>query len=129
MLMEMSQGLCVNPVYLVMSAVITCSNAFMLPVATAPNALVFGAMNGKISTSKMMLIGLLSLCITKLILCYSTLVLNWTFAGFPLNIISLLVTMTAIETWGRAMFDLNQYREKVGNEWKDVNNCSTAGTS
>ena len=55
------------------------------------------------------------------VLLYSTLVLNWTFSGFPLNIISLLVTMTAIETWGTAMFDLN-HREKVGNE----RNCSTA---
>ena len=62
------------------------------------------------------------------VLLYSTLVLNWTFSGFPLNIISLLVTMTAIETWGTAMFDLNQYREKNGTEWVDVN-CSTTSTS
>jgi len=101
MLMDISKALCVNPIYLVMSAVITCSNAFMLPVATAPNALIFGAMDGKITTSKMMLI------------------------GFPLNVISLLVTITAIETWGTAMFDLNQYHERVENNstttWVPIN--------
>ena len=49
------------------------------------------------------------------------------FSGFPLNVISLLVTITAIETWGTAMFDLNQYYEKVENNstlsWEPIDNC------
>merc|ERR1712083_927595 len=42
-LVELSKSLCRNPIHLVMTTVISCSYAFMLPVATAPNALVFQA--------------------------------------------------------------------------------------
>ena len=42
-LSQMSQSLCTNPLYLMLTAAVTCSYAFMLPVATAPNAIVFGA--------------------------------------------------------------------------------------
>jgi hypothetical protein len=37
----MSLTLCINPIYLMMTCAISCSYAFMLPVATAPNAIVF----------------------------------------------------------------------------------------
>jgi hypothetical protein len=33
----------VNPIYLMLPAAVTCSYAFMLPVATPPNAIVFSA--------------------------------------------------------------------------------------
>ena len=85
MLVDISASLCANPVYLVMSAVITCSNAFMLPVATAPNAIVFGVAGGKLTTKQMILIGL------------------------PLNLISILITFLAISTWGTALFNLNEF--------------------
>lgn len=77
MLVSISRALCKDPTYLVMSAVITCSNAFMLPVATAPNALVFSAMKGKMSTGRMMAI------------------------GGPLNLISLFITLIVMEIWGQ----------------------------
>jgi sodium-dependent dicarboxylate transporter 2/3/5 len=38
-----SRDLCEHPLYLMMTAAVSCSYAFMLPVATAPNAIVFGA--------------------------------------------------------------------------------------
>ncbi|XP_023332588.1 solute carrier family 13 member 5 isoform X3 [Eurytemora carolleeae] len=40
-IMQMSVSLCENPIYMMMTAAICCSYAFMLPVATAPNAIVF----------------------------------------------------------------------------------------
>ena len=56
-LSQMSKTLCTNPIYLTMPAAVTCSYAFMLPVATAPNAIVFGASSMK--TSEMMTAGFL----------------------------------------------------------------------
>jgi len=92
MLMEVSKALCVNPIYFVMSAVITCSNAFMLPVATAPNALVFSAMPpGKLSTGNM--IGI----------------------GFFLNIISIANTLFWISTLGNTYFQLYYFPEEFSN--------------
>ena len=41
-LAEMAVTLCINPIYLTLPAGIVCSYAFALPVATAPNAIVFG---------------------------------------------------------------------------------------
>jgi len=87
MLVQISKSLCKNPAYLVLSAAITCSNAFMLPVATAPNAIVFGAAKGKLSTKQMIAIGL------------------------PLNLISIGVTFLAISTWGTHIFGLDQFPE------------------
>jgi sodium-dependent dicarboxylate transporter 2/3/5 len=37
----MSLSLCLNPIYLMLTCAVCCSYAFMLPVATAPNAIVF----------------------------------------------------------------------------------------
>ena len=55
------------------------------------------------------------------------------FSGFPLNVISLLVTITAIETWGTAMFDMNHYYEKVENCAENclvlIDNCTITSAS
>ena len=55
------------------------------------------------------------------------------FSGFPLNVISLVVTITAIETWGTAMFDLNQYygTRIIDNEnqWVPIDNCTIKSAS
>ena len=42
-LLQLSQQLELNPLYLMLPATLTTSLAFMLPVSTAPNALVFAA--------------------------------------------------------------------------------------
>jgi hypothetical protein len=48
----MSLTLCINPIYLMMTCAISCSYAFMLPVATAPNAIVFSHSTMKTSGNK-----------------------------------------------------------------------------
>ncbi|XP_071533695.1 Na(+)/citrate cotransporter isoform X6 [Panulirus ornatus] len=40
---ELALNMKVNPLYLMLPATVSCSYAFMLPVATPPNAIVFGA--------------------------------------------------------------------------------------
>ncbi|KAL5017414.1 hypothetical protein ScPMuIL_007003 [Solemya velum] len=78
---ELAASMGVNPLYLMMSTAVACSFAFMLPVATPPNAIVFAA-------------GYLRI---------------WHMAGAGLfmNIIAVLVLTLAINTWGTAMFDLD----------------------
>ena len=68
---------------LVLSSVVTCSYAFMLPVATAPNAIVYSA--SSMSTKDM------------------------ASTGFAMNIICVVMTTIAINTYGVLMFDLNSF--------------------
>ena len=66
-----AQAMEVNPAILMLPAVLSASCAFMLPVATAPNAVVFGT--GKFSTTRMMREGLALNCIGAVVistLCY-----------------------------------------------------------
>eukprot|EP00093_Oithona_nana_P005229 05229.XXX_19647_17798_1 [CDS] Oithona nana genome sequencing. len=78
-LRNLSITLCLNPTYLVMTTVISCSYAFMLPVATAPNALVFTA-----STMK----GRAMICI-----------------GFFMNIICVCLTNVAMKFYAEIIFE------------------------
>nr|XP_045621413.1 protein I'm not dead yet-like isoform X2 [Procambarus clarkii]XP_045621414.1 protein I'm not dead yet-like isoform X2 [Procambarus clarkii] len=78
---ELALNIQVNPIYLMLPATICCSYAFMLPVATPPNAIVFGAANMK--TTQMM------------------------YAGIVMNIICIIVINVMINTLGVYMFDLN----------------------
>ena len=48
-LLELSLSLKVNPIYFLMSAAVSCSFAFMFPVATAPNAIIYQASNMKVT--------------------------------------------------------------------------------
>jgi len=80
---DMSLKICQNPIYLMMSTAVTCSYAFMLPVATAPNAIVFGASTMK--TGDMMK------------------------AGFFMNIACVITTSIAINTYGSLMFGLDTF--------------------
>lgn len=71
----------VNPLYLMLPAAVCCSYAFMLPVATPPNAIVFSVANMK--SSEMMK------------------------AGIMMNIVCVLVLNVMINTLGVVIFDLN----------------------
>ena len=73
----------INPLYLMIPATVTCSYAFMLPVATPPNAIAHEASGMK--TSQMIKV------------------------GFLMNILALVVNMVAINTYGVAMFNLNKF--------------------
>ena len=68
-----------------MCSVVTCCYAFMLPVATAPNAIVYQA--SSMRTSDMMK------------------------AGLPLNLVCILTTNIAINTYGAALFGLGSFPE------------------
>ena len=56
-LSKMSVSLCSNPLYLMLTCAICVNYAFMLPVATGPNALVYGASD--IKTTDMMKTGVI----------------------------------------------------------------------
>ncbi|KAK8378288.1 hypothetical protein O3P69_011052 [Scylla paramamosain] len=71
----------VNPLYLMLPAAVCCSYAFMLPVATPPNAIVFSVADMK--SSEMMK------------------------AGIVMNVVCVLVLNVMINTLGVVIFDLN----------------------
>ncbi|XP_059511420.1 Na(+)/citrate cotransporter-like [Stegostoma tigrinum] len=82
-LASMATTIRMNPLYLMLPTTLSISFAFMLPVATPPNAIVFS---------------------------YGHLrVLDMVKAGFMMNIIGVASVTVAINTWGRAMFDLDTY--------------------
>lgn len=82
-LADLSLTICQNPLYLIMASAVTASYAFMLPVATAPNAIVFGA-------SSMTIMDMLS-------------------AGFGMNVITLSTTMIAINTYAIPLYHLDVF--------------------
>ncbi|XP_016130406.1 solute carrier family 13 member 2-like isoform X1 [Sinocyclocheilus grahami] len=72
-----------HPLYVMLPCTISASLAFMLPVATPPNAIAFSYGNLK--------------------------VLDMAKAGFILNIIGILSINLGINTWGMAMFNLGTF--------------------
>ncbi|XP_048449742.1 solute carrier family 13 member 5-like, partial [Rhincodon typus] len=82
-LASMATTIRMNPLYVMVPTTLSISFAFMLPVATPPNAIVFSYGHLK--------------------------VLDMVKAGFMLNIIGVASVTVAINTWGRAMFDLDTY--------------------
>nr|XP_011440239.3 solute carrier family 13 member 2 [Crassostrea gigas] len=77
-LSELAMTLGVNPLYFMFPTAIATSFAFMLPVATPPNAVVFSYGYVKVADMAM--------------------------AGFIINIVAVLVLVLATETWGDAIF-------------------------
>ncbi|XP_064379067.1 Na(+)/citrate cotransporter isoform X2 [Dromaius novaehollandiae] len=73
----------VNPLYVMLPGTLSASFAFMLPVATPPNAIVFSY--GHIR------------------------VLDMVKSGIVMNIIGVFCVTLAINTWGRPMFDLDTF--------------------
>ncbi|KAJ8313095.1 hypothetical protein KUTeg_010468 [Tegillarca granosa] len=82
---ELSIKVGVHPLYLMISAAVATSFAFMLPVATPPNAIVF-------STGYVRIPDMASV-------------------GFGMNIIAVVVLTLAINTWGIAIYDLKNIPE------------------
>ncbi|KAL4223849.1 hypothetical protein ACF0H5_017314 [Mactra antiquata] len=77
---QLALGIGVNPLYLMIPTAVATSYAFMLPVATPPNAMVY-------------VLGYFS--ITELIR-----------AGAVMNILSVVVLTVGVNTWGAEFFDL-----------------------
>lgn len=84
-LAQMAVAMKINPLYFMIPATLCCSYAFMLPVATPPNAIVLAASNMK--TTDMMK------------------------AGIGMNVICIVILCTAFLTYGSLVYDLEEYQE------------------
>ncbi|KAJ8257089.1 hypothetical protein COCON_G00192410 [Conger conger] len=82
-LASMATAIELHPLYVMLPCTICASLAFMLPVATPPNAIAFSYGNLK--------------------------VMDMAKAGLMLNVIGVLSINFAINTWGMAMFKLNSF--------------------
>lgn len=82
-LANLAVKLCINPLYLMIPAAVSASYAFMLPVATPPNAIAFSY--GYLKVSDMVL------------------------PGFFMNLICIGVVTLALNTTGAAIFDLRTF--------------------
>ncbi|XP_029656291.1 solute carrier family 13 member 5-like [Octopus sinensis] len=79
---ELAISIRMNPLYLMFTATLACSYAFMLPVATPPNAIVFATGHLKVT--------------------------DMVSAGFLINIVCVLTLTMALHTWGEAMFHFTE---------------------
>nr|XP_033778329.1 solute carrier family 13 member 2 [Geotrypetes seraphini] len=82
-LASMAKAIKLHPLYIMLPCTLSASLAFMLPVATPPNAIVFSS--GQLK------------------------VIDMAKAGFLLNILGVLTITLAINSWAYAMFDLGTY--------------------
>uniref|UniRef100_A0A4W5MC01 Solute carrier family 13 member 5 n=1 Tax=Hucho hucho TaxID=62062 RepID=A0A4W5MC01_9TELE len=82
-LASLSQSIGMNPLYVMVPCTLSASFAFMLPVATPPNAIVFSYGYLKVS--------------------------DMARTGIVMNIIGILCITLAINSWGRAMFHLDTF--------------------
>ncbi|KAF4086084.1 hypothetical protein AMELA_G00102380 [Ameiurus melas] len=82
-LASMSHSIGMNPLYVMVPCTLSASFAFMLPVATPPNAIVFSYGYLKVS--------------------------DMAKAGIMMNIIGIFCITVAINTWGKAMFHLDTF--------------------
>ncbi|NXL09408.1 S13A2 protein, partial [Mesembrinibis cayennensis] len=82
-LASMAEAICLNPLYVMLPCTLSASLAFMLPVATPPNAIVFSY--GQLK------------------------VIDMAKAGFVLNILGVLTITLAINTWASSLFQLQTF--------------------
>uniref|UniRef100_A0A8C7YZL3 Solute carrier family 13 member 5a n=1 Tax=Oryzias sinensis TaxID=183150 RepID=A0A8C7YZL3_9TELE len=82
-LASMSQSIGVNPLYVMIPCTLSASFAFMLPVATPPNAIVFSSGFLKVS--------------------------DMAKTGVVMNIIGIGCISLAINSWGRVLFSLDSF--------------------
>ncbi|XP_021069189.1 solute carrier family 13 member 5 isoform X2 [Mus pahari] len=80
---SMARSIGIHPLYVMVPCTMSASLAFMLPVATPPNAIVFAY--GHLRVADMMK------------------------AGFIMNFIGILSVFLSVNTWGRAVFDLDNF--------------------
>ncbi|NXX97273.1 S13A2 protein, partial [Centropus bengalensis] len=82
-LLGQAEAICLNPLYVMLPCTLSASLAFMLPVATPPNAIVFSY--GQLK------------------------VIDMAKAGFVLNILGVLTINLAINTWASSLFQLQTF--------------------
>ncbi|XP_054431832.1 Na(+)/citrate cotransporter [Pteronotus mesoamericanus] len=82
-LASMSRSIGLNPLYVMLPCTLSASFAFMLPVATPPNAIVFAY--GHLKVSDMVKTGLM------------------------VNVIGIFCVFLAVNTWGRVIFALDHF--------------------
>ncbi|KAM4628309.1 Na(+)/citrate cotransporter [Polymixia lowei] len=82
-LASLSQSIGMNPLYVMVPCTLSASFAFMLPVATPPNAIVFSYGYLKVA--------------------------DMARTGIVMNIIGILCITLAINSWGKAMFHLDTF--------------------
>ncbi|NWT02386.1 S13A2 protein, partial [Mionectes macconnelli] len=80
---SMAEAICLNPLYVMLPCTLSASLAFMLPVATPPNAIVFSY--GQLK------------------------VIDMAKAGFVLNILGVLTITLAINTWTSSLLQLKVF--------------------
>ncbi|XP_015773286.1 PREDICTED: solute carrier family 13 member 5-like [Acropora digitifera] len=86
-LASLAEELKVHPWYIMLPAAISCSFAFMLPVATPPNAIVFSGGHLKVK--------------------------DMAKAGLGMNIIAVTVLLVCVNSYGVVMFDLRNFPDWV----------------
>uniref|UniRef100_A0A8C5XCC3 Solute carrier family 13 member 5 n=1 Tax=Microcebus murinus TaxID=30608 RepID=A0A8C5XCC3_MICMU len=91
---SMSRSIGLNPLYVMLPCTLSSSFAFMLPVATPPNAIVFTYGHLKVT--------------------------DMVKTGFMLNIVGVFCVFLAVNTWGRAIFDLDHFPD-----WANVTYTET----
>uniref|UniRef100_A0A452R8M8 Solute carrier family 13 member 2 n=1 Tax=Ursus americanus TaxID=9643 RepID=A0A452R8M8_URSAM len=82
-LASLAQAICLHPLYVMLPCTLASSLAFMLPVATPPNAIVFSFGGLKVS--------------------------DMARTGFLLNVIGVLVITLAINSWSYPIFRLHSF--------------------
>ncbi|XP_071789588.1 Na(+)/citrate cotransporter-like isoform X2 [Asterias amurensis] len=88
-LAALAESICINPLYIMIPAALSCSYAFMLPVATPPNAIVFS---------------------------YGTVtVLDMAKSGAMMNFIGIVMVNVLINTLAIPMFDVYNYPSWANN--------------
>ncbi|KAM5274790.1 LOW QUALITY PROTEIN: Na(+)/citrate cotransporter [Ctenodactylus gundi] len=80
---SMSRSIGLNPLYVMLPCTLSASFAFMLPVATPPNAIVFAYGHLKVS--------------------------DMVKSGLMMNVIGVLCVFLSVNTWGRVIFDLDHF--------------------
>ncbi|XP_055114889.1 Na(+)/citrate cotransporter-like isoform X3 [Symphalangus syndactylus] len=91
---SMSRSIGLNPLYVMLPCTLSASFAFMLPVATPPNAIVFTYGHLKVA--------------------------DMVKTGVIMNIIGVFCVFLAVNTWGRAIFDLDHFPD-----WANVTHIET----